>query len=131
MSLCRLAVGAFMWGWPRDGYDAGDLTFGVSYARGLIEEGYTTEPFYEFDLGEFEEWCKRESHDSSMQRCHTCGCSERGELADRISPVSKEVHYETPTLCVTCAGYERHPDTPIEDICRTCGEPHCEERCWY
>lgn len=59
-SLCRLTVGAFAWGWPKEGYEAYDLHSGICYAEGLIEMGYRREPFYDFELKAFADWCKKE-----------------------------------------------------------------------
>ena len=63
MSLCRLMVLDYLKQTGRfDGqderYDDDDLGFGINYAQGLIEDGYITEPFYNFNLKEFIKWCK-------------------------------------------------------------------------
>lgn len=66
MSLCRLLVLDYSHSIGRydergaERYDDIDRTFGSSYARGLIEEGYTVEPFLGFDLAAFADWCDSE-----------------------------------------------------------------------
>ena len=68
MSLCRLMVLDFTKKIGRydeeDGqerYSQMDLKFGAAYAQGLIEEGYTEEPFYRFNLRRFKRWCRRKN----------------------------------------------------------------------
>ena len=64
MTICRLMVLDFMENTGRidaDGqlrYDDMNLEEGQKYARWLIDSGYETEPFFGFDLIEFEQWCK-------------------------------------------------------------------------
>ena len=65
MSLCSLMVLDFRKGWGRhceetgkELYSDSDLRFGIVYAEGLIEEGYTHEPFHGYDLREFVEWAR-------------------------------------------------------------------------
>jgi len=40
------------------GYDSYDLQRGKVYTEGLIEQGLTIEPFYEFSLEDFISWCE-------------------------------------------------------------------------
>lgn len=63
MTLCRLMVLDFTKGTGSEDengpfYDARDAEAGAVYAEGLLEEGHTREPFYDFDLFDFAEWCR-------------------------------------------------------------------------
>lgn len=69
MTVCRLMCMDFMDGTGRYGdyydgifgnemYSDMDLEEGAAYARWLLDDGYVVEPFYKFDLAEFENWCK-------------------------------------------------------------------------
>lgn len=69
MSLCRLLVldyshriGRFDEQTGAERYDDADRAFGAGYARGLIEEDYSVEPFLGIDLADFADWCDSEGH---------------------------------------------------------------------
>lgn len=49
----------FMKGWHNDMYGLRDLQVGIQYAKDLIAEGHTKEPFHEYDLKEFIAWCEK------------------------------------------------------------------------
>jgi len=65
MSLCKLLVLDFTDQTGRfderneERYGVMDLQFGIGYAEGLIEDGYNTEPFYQFNLKRFARWCSQ------------------------------------------------------------------------
>ena len=75
MTLCSLMVSDFAEGTGRysdtgeEYYDDTDLEFGAAWANSLIEMGYRIEPFYEFDLCAFGEWCRAllEGHEDERQ----------------------------------------------------------------
>ncbi len=64
MSLCRLMVEDFMNNYGRhekelnnaERYSDSDLEFGIMYASGLKEDGFTQEPFYKYCLHGFVLW---------------------------------------------------------------------------
>lgn len=64
MKLCKLMVMDFMKGWGRldekgkERYDFDDLFNGWLYVCDLIRDGYKVEPFYDFNLLKFKEWCQ-------------------------------------------------------------------------
>lgn len=56
MAICQIMVRDFMHGDHEEGYGVYDLDVGLDYARALLEEGYTREPFHGYDLVEFVAW---------------------------------------------------------------------------
>src|SRR3972149_868744 len=66
MAICRLMISDFMQGTGRfpacfnhkRAYSDMNLVEGIDYCEWLIEEGYKTEPFFDFDLRAFIEWAK-------------------------------------------------------------------------
>ena len=51
----------FMYGWHNDSYGLYDLRVGIRYAKDLLFQGHTKEPFHEYDLKEFIEWCEKKA----------------------------------------------------------------------
>lgn len=73
MTLCRLLVLDFtddIGDTDAGGeklYNRGDTWLGREYALGLLDDGYTLEPFYRFDLHGFANWC-----DDKLRGDRTC-----------------------------------------------------------
>ncbi len=65
MSICQNMIQDFLYSTGRltdegdELYNTSDLETGLHYAEWLIKDGYTKEPFYDFDLKEFVKWCRR------------------------------------------------------------------------
>lgn len=87
MSICRVAMMAYMWGdvergqSPRQLYSDDDLRDLIHYADDLMAEGYTHEPMDNFDLLGFREWCKKELASNAVS-----GDSERSKELAGVSP---------------------------------------------
>ena len=59
MCVCRLTFFDFIYKeFTPNGYDKDDLIDGINYAQELINQGYKKEPHDEFNLIEYQNWCK-------------------------------------------------------------------------
>lgn len=61
MALCKLMQMAYKGTNPEhEGFDEYDLNYGIDYATGYLQEGYTFDVIGQFDMDDFLAWCERE-----------------------------------------------------------------------
>lgn len=57
--ICQLMIRDFMFQHGEEGYDKEDLRIGIAYCRGLLDDGWTEEPFHGYDLRAFIAWAEQ------------------------------------------------------------------------